>query len=158
MQSKQLVEAEAKTQQSTIKKQKMAAETTAEVVWRPSAEDGKAATVAVAAKATSEGGGLAGRRKNGGDRSDSRRRVQRSSSNVIDDCKSWSNTSPNNSGECGGDGSGSGGGGGSGGEKNRHTPSSYRRRTAILPGCTNSRCGVLNVVHCLCIVSQRTSY
>jgi hypothetical protein len=32
MQSKQLVEAEAKTQQSTIKKQKMAAEMTAEVV------------------------------------------------------------------------------------------------------------------------------
>ena len=110
MQSKQLVEAEAKTQQSTIKKQKMAAETTAEVVWRPSAEDGKAATVAVAAKATSEGGRLAGRRKNGGDRSDSRRRVQRSLSNVIDDRKSWSNTSPNNNGKCGGGGSGSGGG------------------------------------------------
>ena len=30
--------------------------------------------------------------------------------------------------------------------------------TAILPGCTNSRCGVLDVVHCLCIVSQRTSF
>jgi hypothetical protein len=43
------------------------------------------------------------------------------------------------------------GGGGGGGEKNRHTPSSYRRRTAILPDCTNSRGGVLNVVHCRCV-------
>jgi len=59
--AKQTVEAEAKTQQSTIKKQKMAAKRTAEVVWRPSAEDGNAATVAVAAKAMLEGGGVAAR-------------------------------------------------------------------------------------------------
>ena len=59
--AKQTVEAEAKTQQSTIKKQKMAAKWTAEVVWRPSAEGGNAATVAVAAKATSEGGEVAAR-------------------------------------------------------------------------------------------------
>ena len=41
----------------------MAAKMTAEVVWRPSAEDGNATTVAVAAKATVEGGGVAGRRR-----------------------------------------------------------------------------------------------
>ena len=123
----------------------MATKTTAEVVWRPSVEDGNAAMVAVAAKATAEGGGgVAGRRGGGGDCSDSCRGVQRSSSDIIDDhCstgESWSNTSPNHDG-----------GGGGGGEKNRHTPSSYRRRTAILPDCTNSRGGVLNVVHCRCV-------
>jgi hypothetical protein len=96
--AKQTVEVEAKTQQSTIKKQKMAAETTAEVVWRPSAEDGNVAMVAVAAKATLDGGGVVGWRGGRGDRSDSRRRVQQSSSDIIDDYrstgtgKSWSNT------------------------------------------------------------------
>ncbi len=50
----------------------MAAKTTAEVVWRPSAEEGNAATVAVAAKATAEGGRVAGWRGGGGDHSDSR--------------------------------------------------------------------------------------
>ena len=59
--AEQTVEAGVKTQQSTIKKQKMAAKWMAEVVWRPSAEGGNAATVAVAAKATSEGGGVAAR-------------------------------------------------------------------------------------------------
>ena len=59
--AKQTVEAEATTQQSTIKKQQMAVKTTSEVVWRPSAEDGNAATVAVAANATAEGSGAVGR-------------------------------------------------------------------------------------------------
>ena len=73
--AKETVEAEAKTQQSTIKKQKNGAKTTAEVVWRPSAEDINAAMVAVAAKATAEGGRVMGRRGGGGDR-----RLQRQSS------------------------------------------------------------------------------
>ena len=88
--AKQTVEAGAKTQQSTIKKQKMAAKTTAEVVWRPSVENGNAATVAVAANAMAESGG--------GDHSDSRRGVTGSSSDVIENHRStgesWSNTSP----------------------------------------------------------------
>ncbi len=75
------------------------------------------------------------------------------SSKVIGDHRntgeSWSNTSPNNDGGGGGRGGGRGGGIGSGGgEKNRHTPSPYRLWTAILPDCTNSRSGVLDVVHC----------
>ncbi len=36
----------------------MAAKMTAKVVWQPSAEEGNAAMVAVAAKATVEGGGV----------------------------------------------------------------------------------------------------
>ena len=70
-----------------------------------------------------------------------------SSSEVIGDHRStgesWSytigNNSPNNDG-------GGGSGGGGGGEKNRYTLSSYRWRTAILPDCTDSRGGVLDVV------------
>ena len=144
MQSKQLRRRQ-KLNNQLSKSKKMATKTTAEVVWRPSAEDGNAAMVAVAAKATAEGGGgVAGRRGGGGDCSDSCRGVQRSSSDIIDDhCstgESWSITRPNHDG-----------GGGGGGEKNRHTPSSYRRQTAILPDCTNSRGGVLNVVHCRCV-------
>ena len=64
----QTVEAEAKTQKSTIKKQKQfAAKTTAEaeVVWRPSAEEGKAAMVAVMVMAMAEGVRVAGRRGGG---------------------------------------------------------------------------------------------
>jgi len=68
-----------------------------------------------------------------------------SSSKIIGDHRStgesWSNTSPNNDG-------GGGGIGGVGGEKNHHTPSPYRRRTVILPDCTDSHGGVLDVVHC----------
>jgi len=127
----------------------MAAKMTAEVVWRPSEEDGNVTTVAVAAtKATMEGGRVVGRRSSRGDRSDSRRRVQRLSSDVIDDhrstSKSWSIIRPNNDS----DGGGGGGSGGGCGEKNCHTPSSYRRRTAILPDCTDSPSGALDVVHC----------
>ena len=107
----------------------MAVKTTAEVVWRPSAEDGNAAMVAVVAKATAEDDGVTGRRGGKGDCSDSRRGVQRSSSDFIDHHhstgESWSNTSPNNDG-------GGGGGGCSGGKKNRHTPSSSWWQTAIL--------------------------
>ena len=65
----QTVEAEAKTQKSTIKKQKQfAAKTTAEaeVVWRPSAEEGKAAMVAVMVMAMAEGVRVVGRRGVGG--------------------------------------------------------------------------------------------
>ena len=95
----------------------------------------------MAAKAIVEGGGAAGRQGGGGDRSDSCHRVQRSSSDVVDDHhstgESWINTSPNNDG-----------GGGGGGKKNCHTASSYRRQTAILPDYTDSRGGVLNIVHC----------
>jgi len=98
-------------------------------------------TVAVAAKATVEGSGVAGRRGGGGDHSDSCHGVQRSSSDVVDNhCstgESWSNTSPNNDGR-----------GGGGSKKNRHTTSSYRWQTAILPDCTDSRGGVLDIVHC----------
>ena len=61
--AEQTVEAGVKTQQSTIKKQKMAAKTTAEVEWGESAEDGNAATVVVAAKATTDGGGAVGQRR-----------------------------------------------------------------------------------------------
>ena len=75
--AKQTVEAEAKTQQSTIKKQKNGAKTTAEVVWRLSAEDGNAVMVAVAAKATAEDDGVTGRRGGKGDCSNSRHGVQR---------------------------------------------------------------------------------
>jgi hypothetical protein len=119
----------------------MAAKTTAEVVERQSEEDRNTATVAVAAKAIVEGGGVAGRQGGGGDRSDSCHGVQRSLSDVVDNHRStgesWSNTSPNNDGESDG-----------GGEKNRHTTSSYRRQTAILPDHTDSRGGVLDIVHC----------
>ena len=136
------------------KSKKMAAKTTAEVVWRPSAEDGNAAMVAVVAKATAEVGGVTGRQGGRGDCSDSCRGVQRSSSDDFDNHRStgktWSNTSPNNDGGGGGRGSGRGGGGG---EKNHHTLSSYRRRTVILPDCTNSCGGVLDAVHCPCIGS-----
>ena len=79
--------------------------------------------------------------------------MQSSSSEVIGDHRltgeSWSNTSPNNDGGGGGGGGGRGGGiGGGGGEKNRHTPSPYRRRTVNLPDCTGSHGRVLDVVHC----------
>ena len=127
----------------------MAAKTMAEVVWRPSVEEGNMGLVAVAAKAMAEGGRVAGWRGGGGDRSNSRRGVQWLFSEVIDDHsstdESWNNTSPNNDG---GGGGGGGGRGGGGGEKNCHTPSSYWRRTVILPDCTDSRGGVLDVVHC----------
>ena len=127
----------------------MAAKMTAEVVWRPSAEDGNAAMVAVVAKATAEGGGVMGWRGGRGDCSDSCRGVQRLSSDDFDNNRStgktWSYTSPNNDGRGGGRGSGRGGGGG---EKNHHTLSSYRRRTVNLPDCTNSCGGVLDAVHC----------
>jgi len=62
--AKQTVEVEAKTQQSSInyqKAKKMVAKTTAEVVGRPSAEDGNVVMVAVAAKAMSEGDGVMAR-------------------------------------------------------------------------------------------------
>ena len=49
--AKQTVEAEAKTHQSTIKKQQNGSKDDAEVVWQPSVEDGNVAMVAVAAKA-----------------------------------------------------------------------------------------------------------
>jgi len=75
--AKQTVEAEAKTQQSAIKKQKNGAKTTAEEVWRLSAEDGNAVMVAVAAKATAENDGVTGRRGGRGDCSDSCRGVLR---------------------------------------------------------------------------------
>jgi len=124
------------------KSKKMSVKTTAEVVWRPSAEEGNMAMVAVAVMGTAVGGRVAGRWGCGGDRSDSCHGVQPSFSKVIDDHhstgKSWGNTSRNNDGGGGGRGGGGGGGGGSGrggggGEKNRHTPSPHRRRTAILP-------------------------
>jgi hypothetical protein len=125
----------------------MAAKTMADVVWRLSVEEGNAGLVAVAAKAMAEGGRVAGWRGGGGDRSNSRRGVQWSLSEVIDDHsstdESWNNTSPNNDGDRGG----------GGGKKNCHTPSSYWRRTVILPDCTDSRGGVLDVVHC-----RRTSF
>ena len=54
-----------------LSKSKNMAETMAEVVWWPSAEDGNVAMVAVAAKATAEGGGVSGQRGGGGDCSDS---------------------------------------------------------------------------------------
>ena len=61
----------------------MAAKMTAEVVWQPSAEDGNASMVVVAAKATAEGGGAeGGRRGSGGDCSDSHR-IQKVSSNPM---------------------------------------------------------------------------
>ena len=132
----------------------MAAKTLAEVMWRPSVEEGNVGLVAVASKAMAEGGRVAGWRGGGGDRSNSRRGVQWLLSEVIDDHsstdESWNNTSPNNDG---GGGGGGGGRGGGGGEKNCHTPSSYWRRTVILPDCTDSRGGVLDVVHC-----RRTSF
>ena len=62
MQSKQLRRRQ-KLNNQLLKSNKMAAKMTAEVVWRPSAEDGNATTVAVAANATVEGGGVAGRRR-----------------------------------------------------------------------------------------------
>ncbi len=110
----------------------------------PSAEDSNTATVAVAAKATAEGGEAVGQRRR------PHRQPSRSVAVIVrrdDPCssgKSWSNTSPNN------DSGGSGRGGG-GGEKNHHTPFSSPQRTAILPDCTDSRGGVLDVVHCRCI-------
>ena len=61
---------------------------TTEVVWRPSAEDGNVAMIAVAAKATAEGGGYTGRWGGGGDCSDSRCGVQRSLSDVMNDHRS----------------------------------------------------------------------
>ena len=66
------------------------------------------------------------------------RGVQRSSSDIIEyhrsTGKSWSNTSPNNNGECGGDGGG--GGGGSGGEKNCHTLRFYRVAPTLAVECS----------------------
>ena len=92
----------------------MAAKMTAEVVWRPSAEDGNAAMVAVVAKATAEGGGVMGWRGGRGDCSDSCCGMQRSSSEDSDNHRStgesWSNTSPNND-DGGGGGRDSRGGG-----------------------------------------------
>jgi hypothetical protein len=142
--AKQTVEAKAKTQQSTIKKQKNGSE-----------DDGRSGLEAVSGgrqRGNGCGGGQGnGRGRQGGGVAGRRRRpqrqslLQRLSSEVINDHRStgesWRNTSPNNDG-------GGGGRGSRGGEKNRHTPSSYWRRTAILPDCTDSRGRVLNVVHC----------
>ena len=147
--AKQTVETEAKTQQSTIKKQ------------RNGSKDNDRSGVAAANGGRQcgngcgggqgkvrggRGGGAVWRQGGGGDRSDSHRGVQWSSSNVIDNHhstgESWSNTSPNNDG---GGGGGGGSGDNGGGKHNHHTPSfSYRRRTAILPDCTGSRSGVLD--------------
>ena len=105
MQSKQLRRRQ-KLNNQLLKSNKMAAKMTAEVVWRPSAEEGNKAMVVVAVMAMAEGSRVAGRRGCGGDRSNSRRVVQPLSSKVIADhrstAESWSNTSPNNDG--GGDG------------------------------------------------------
>ena len=145
--TKQTVEAEAKTQQSTIKKQKIGS------------DDGRSGVAAICGGRKcgdgcggghgngrgQQGGGVAGRRRR------PQRQSLRSAAVIIlryynhrSTGESWSNTSPNNDG-------GGGRGGGGGGGKNRHTPSPNRRRTAILPDCTNSRGGVLNVVHCRCV-------
>ena len=105
MQSKQLRRRQ-KLNNQLLKSNKMAAKMTAEVVWRPSAEEGNKAMVAVAVMAMAEGSRVAGRRGCGGDRSNSRRVVQPLSSKVIADhrstAESWSNTSPNNDGGGGG--------------------------------------------------------
>ena len=60
MQSKQLRRRK-KLNNQLSKSKKMAAKTTVEVVWRPSAEEGNVAMVAAAAKAMAEGGGVMAR-------------------------------------------------------------------------------------------------
>ena len=104
-------------------------------------EDGNTAIVAVVAKAMAEGGGV----------------VEEIAATVVTECSdchptlSVTITAPAKAGAMPArtmTAGGGGCGGGGGGKKNCHTPFFSRRRTAILPDCTDSHGGVLDVVHC----------
>jgi len=130
--AKQTVEADAKTQQSTIKKQKNGSE-----------DDGISGVAAVSRERCDGCGGSQG--NGGGQRGGGA--AEETAATVVVECsrESWSNTNPNNDS---GGGGGGGVGGGGGGEKNHHTPFSYWWGTVILPDCTDSRGRVLDIVHC----------